>query len=157
MKIKWLLGLSLFLLILAACGSSTDLDEPPEIRYGEDTCDRCLMIINEARYAAAFVTKDGETLLFDDIGGMALHEQETGLDVSVYWVHDFDTEEWLKGDEAAYVMSMNQQTPMGFGIVAFTSQERAQAWAEENEGMVMTLDQLLAAEIESSRMGGHAG
>ena len=48
-------------LFLAACGSGTDLEEPPDIRYGEDVCQRCAMIINEARYAATYVTPDGQT------------------------------------------------------------------------------------------------
>jgi copper chaperone NosL len=48
------------LIFLAACNSGPELDEPPEIRYGEDTCSRCLMIINEARYAASYVTGTGE-------------------------------------------------------------------------------------------------
>ena len=129
-------------LFIVSCSSGVDLDEPPEIRYGEDTCERCLMIINEARYAAAYVTADGETRLFDDIGGMLSHNQEMAEDVAVFWVHDFDIEEWLKAGEAVFVKS-DHLTPMGFGIVAFADRGRAESWANQEDGMVMTFAGLL--------------
>jgi len=112
------------------------------------------MIINEARYAAAYVTDDGETRRFDDIGGLVAYTQEVTEDVAVYWVHDFDTEEWLKGDAAIYVTS-DLATPMGFGIVAFTDPDRAEAWAAEKGGMVMTFTELLSQD--ASGMSEHSG
>jgi copper chaperone NosL len=141
------LGISLLLLILAglitvaSCSSGPDFDEPPDIRYGEDSCERCLMIINEARFAAAYVTDGGETRRFDDIGGMVAYIDEISEDVAVFWVHDFDTEEWLKAEEAFYVESQ-QQTPMGFGVIAFTEQQRADQWATENEGVMLSFADL---------------
>lgn len=139
----------LLVLIFSACSSSNDFDEPPEIVYGEDTCDRCMMIINEARFATAYVTSDGETRLFDDIGGMIRQDVELNEDVAVYWVHDYESEEWLKAESAAYVKKEGLITPMGFGIVAFTSQDRAESWAEEEGGVVLTFADLLAAEREA--------
>jgi copper chaperone NosL len=141
------LGISLLLLILAglitvaSCSSGPDFDEPPDIRYGEDSCERCLMIINEARFAAAYMTDTGETRRFDDIGGMVAYIDEISEDVAVFWVHDFDTEEWLKAEEAFYVESQ-QQTPMGFGVIAFTTQQRAEQWATENEGVLLSFSDL---------------
>jgi copper chaperone NosL len=70
-------GLLLFCFVavlLVACGSEVDFDDPPDIVYGEDVCERCSMIINEARYAAAYVTEDGEAHRFDDIGGMVMRK-----------------------------------------------------------------------------------
>jgi copper chaperone NosL len=125
------------LLTVSACASGPNLDEPPDIRYGEDVCDRCIMIINEARYASAYVTETGEIRRFDDIGGMVAYKDELGEDVAVYWVHDYETEEWLKAEEAVYVKSQ-QQTPMGFGIVAFSERERAEVWADQHDGAVLT-------------------
>ena len=77
------------------CSQSTNLDEPPEIIYGQDVCDECSMIINEERFAASYVTKSGEVRRFDDIGGMLLYDQKHQEDVHVYWVHDLDTKEWI--------------------------------------------------------------
>lgn len=137
-------------LLIAACSTAPDLDQPPEIRYGEDTCERCYMIINEARFAAAYVTREGDSRRFDDIGGMLAYNQEMSEDVAVFWVHDFDTEEWLKADEAYFVESDNQHTPMGFGIVAFAGRDRAEEWAAEQDGMVMTFSELLADDANMS-------
>lgn len=132
----------LSIILLTACGGGPDLDEPPDIRYGEDVCDRCLMIINEARYAAAYVKSDGEARLFDDIGGMVASIDEAAEDVAVFWVHDYDTEEWLKADEAFYVKSDDLVTPMGFGIVAFADRSRAEEWAAEQAGQMRSYSEL---------------
>lgn len=147
-----IVGLILLLLVgilVVSCGSGPNLDEPPDIRYGEDTCERCLMIINEARYAAAYVTIAGDARLFDDIGGMLAHHEEMAEDVAVFWVHDFETEEWLKADEAYYVQS-DHLTPMGFGIVAFADQSRAESWATQEGGMVMTFADLLSSPDQAT-------
>ena len=141
------LGISLLfpilvvLMTIVSCSSGPDFDEPPDIRYGEDSCERCLMIINEARFAAAYLTDAGETRLFDDIGGMVAYNDEISEDVAVFWVHDFDTEEWLKAEEAFYVESQ-QQTPMGFGVIAFAEQQRADQWATENDGLMLSFADL---------------
>lgn len=137
----WLLPL-LVAALLAACASEVDLDRPPDIVYGEDVCERCSMIINEARYAAAYVTGDGQPHLFDDIGGMLAQNREVAADVAVFWVHDFISEQWLKAEEAYYVEG-DHITPMGFGIIAFADRDRADAWAGEEGGTVMTFADLL--------------
>jgi copper chaperone NosL len=130
---------------LVACGSDIDFDQPPDIVYGEDVCERCSMIINEARYAAAYVTEDGEAHRFDDIGGMLARTEEASADVVVFWVHDFDSEEWLKAEEAHYVQG-DHITPMGFGIIAFAEYDRAEAWAAEEGGMIMTFAELSGSD-----------
>ena len=135
-------------LVIVSCSSGLDLDEPPDIRYGEDSCDRCLMIVNEARYAAAYVTRDGDTRRFDDIGGMLAYRKEVDEEVLVLWVHDFDTEAWLKANEAHYVMSDKLHTPMGFGIIAFAGQEQAESWTAENGGMEMSYSEMLERNEE---------
>ncbi len=145
-----LLLLFLAALFLVACGSEIDFDQPPDIVYGEDVCERCSMIINEARYAAAYVTEDGQAHRFDDIGGMLAHNAEMADDVIVFWVHDFESEEWLKAEDAHYVMG-DHITPMGFGIVAFAQRDRADAWVAEQSGMIMTFEELLNSDLTGER------
>ena len=152
---RTLLALGLVILLAAACNSGPDLDQPPTIRYGEDSCERCLMIINEARFAAAYVTADGTARRFDDIGGMLAYDAEMHEDVAVYWVHDFDSEEWLKAEEAHFVKSDEQITPMGFGIVAFDDHAQAEEWAAEREAMVMDFSQLAAAGTDEGGEHNH--
>jgi copper chaperone NosL len=106
------------------------------------------MIINEARYAAAYVTADDQARRFDDIGGMLAYNQEMSEEVAVFWVHDFDTEAWLKAEEAYFVKS-KQITPMGFGIVAFDGQD------VEQDGMVMTFAGLLDQDVEADHDAVH--
>ena len=79
---------------------------------------------------------------------MIRYDQDMAEDVAVYWVHDYETEEWLKADAAFFVKDTNLQTPMGFGIIAFDSQERAESWAAEQGGMVMTFSELMSAGVE---------
>ena len=43
---------------------------PPDIAYGKDPCANCGMLINDPRFAAAYVTRNGQARLFDDIGCM---------------------------------------------------------------------------------------
>ena len=147
--ICWACIIGVLVLLLSACSSEPDLEEPPLILYGEDVCDRCSMIINEARFATAYTTSTGETRRFDDIGGMLRYDRDMVEDVAAYWVHDFETEEWLKSDEAYYVIDANLQTPMGFGIIAFAARDRAESWAENEGGSVIDFSELLERDIDA--------
>jgi copper chaperone NosL len=132
------------LLLTAACNSAPDLESPPEIRYGEDTCTRCLMIINEARFAASYVIGTGEVRHFDDLGEMFSYLHQYPENVVIYWVHDYDTGEWLKGRDAFYVAGTGFRTPMGFNIVAVSTEERAESLAAETDSVVHSFESLIA-------------
>ncbi len=140
----------LVLLLLGACQSQVDLSQPPEIRYGEDVCTKCGMIISEARFAAAYYTEQGDARRFDDIGGLFIYNTENQEDVVQFWVHDFDTEEWVEADQAFYVISDQLHTPMGFGVVAFSEQDRAQRLASKSNTMVMSFDDALMSFMDGS-------
>lgn len=128
--------------VLSGCQSHPDLDTPPDIRYGEDTCDQCRMIISEARYAAAYVTQQGTTRRFDDIGDLLAFHAVHAEEVAVFWVHDHDTQVWLKADHAFFVVSSTLQTPMGHGIVALRDKTRAEELAASRHGRVLTFAEL---------------
>ncbi len=148
---RTLLSLALIGSLLLGC-RSPQLDKPPDIRYGEDACDRCRMIISEARFAAAYVTRQGETRRFDDIGCMVQYHQEHAEEVAVFWVHDFETEEWLRADQAFFVRSAAVHTPMGYGIVAVGEESRADRWAASLQGEVLTWSELLARPLTGEEM-----
>jgi copper chaperone NosL len=143
----------IILAFVVACQSPVDLSQPPEIRYGEDMCTECGMIISEPRFASAYYTVDGDARRFDDIGGMASHHTGLQEDVAQFWVHDYDTEEWIIADQAFFVMSDHLHTPMDFGVVAFSDQERAQKLASEINAMVMTFEGLM--ESFNDRIASH--
>jgi nitrous oxide reductase accessory protein NosL len=92
--------LALLLALLAAGCNQVNMDAPPEIVYGRDICSRCGMIIEDARFAAAYMTTEGEPRIFDDIGDMLVHQLEKGEMVHVHWVHDYETEAWLRAEAA---------------------------------------------------------
>lgn len=139
-----LLVIILLAAVLAGCQSEPALDQPPEIVYGEDVCDQCNMIISEPRFAAAYYLPDGTARLFDDIGNMGLYHAQHHEDVATFWVHDYDTEEWLDARQAFFVRSDMLRTPMGHGVVAFADRANADALAAEHEAMVMSFEELVA-------------
>ena len=139
-----------------AAGCAASSESLPAIRYGESTCAECHMLINEARYAAAAVTKADEPVVFDSIECLVryLHRDETSL--ARVWVHDYEADRWLVSDEAFYVASQELTTPMGQGVVATASASEADRLAGTVHGRVMRFAQLAAlidttATINESR------
>ncbi len=128
---------------LAGCGGEARADQPPEIKYGVDTCSRCHMIISEEKYASGLVASDGTTMIFDDIGEMIATVQTDGLNERRVWVHDFDSVEWIDGTTAFYVDSHDLMTPMGMGVVAFSSKDAAEKLAAEKSGTVRDWETML--------------
>jgi hypothetical protein len=94
------------LLLLAGCSR----ENAPNIRYGEDACAQCRMIINDSRFAVA-VLENGDWKKFDDIGCW-LKSGATGKIL----VRAYDADAWLDVTQAKFVRGV--QSPMGYGIAA---------------------------------------
>ena len=125
--------------LLAACAPKSNEPQPPEILYGQDLCDACGMIIDEARFAAATLLTNGEFRKFDEIGDMMIYHMEHPEDqVQAYFVHDYKSEAWIRGETAFFVKG-DITTPMDGNIVAFEDQTEAKAFAAEVNGEVFTL------------------
>jgi len=138
-----ILAFAFLSLLVVSCKQKTNPDEPPEILYGEDSCDECAMIISEQRYAASYVTEAGDVRRFDDIGGMMLHDQKMQEEVYVYWVHDHNSEEWIKArDSTLLVLNPDLITPMGWGLAAFAEQNDADAYVSEHGGTIATFAEI---------------
>ena len=131
-------------LLITGC-QAPQANQPPQIRYGEETCAFCGMLISEERFAAALATAAGETKAFDDIGCVlrALTRQERSM--AHVWVHDYHSGRWLEAPQAVFVHSDDVPTPMGGGWFAFSTQEAAEQFAREVHGAVMRFDQLRRA------------
>ena len=143
---KWsLTGLLLAAVMLTACGGPAAAVEPtpPTIYYGEDICEACGMIISDARFAAAYITREGEGHTFDEIGGMVNAYLEQPDDVVALFVHDYDDQRWIRAETATYVLSDAILTPMAFGLIAFASVEQARAFASDLEAEVWTFDEMI--------------
>lgn len=140
-----LLILGLVLAALAACQPKPASPQPPEIRYGQETCSACGMVIDDPRFAAATLLKDGKYLKFDDAGEMlSYHMKHPQTQVAAWFVHDYPSQSWIRGEEAFFVQSTSLQTPMGSGVVTFADQAAAEAFAAERDGKVFSLDQIRA-------------
>jgi copper chaperone NosL len=136
----------LLALALSACAPGSAEPQPPDVVYGQDVCDLCGMIISEPRYAAAMLLDNGESRKFDDIGNMLwYHDQHPELGVRAWFVHDYEAEEWIRGEPAFYVQSPAIKSPMGHGIAAFKDRVTAEALATSLGVDALTFEGVLAA------------
>ena len=158
MRYRLLLLLLLSALLLTACARGATTAAPPEIRYGEDTCTECNMIISDPRYAAGYAhelsTGRYESLAFDDIGDLLAHlEKHRERKVVAWYVHDYTTAEWLDATTAYYVLSDEIHSPMGHGIAAHATHDGAEALAQDKSGLVLDW-QGLQAQVKAT--AGHS-
>jgi copper chaperone NosL len=152
-----LLLLALLALVgLAGCSAQQSLDEPPEIRFDVDVCDQCGMIISEPRFAASYVTTAGDVRKFESIGDMLVYHLREQEEVHLFWVHDYYSDEWLRGDEALYVLSEQIVTPMGDNVLGTADQIGADRLVAEGGGMIVDFEQLMTL-AESGSLASHGG
>jgi copper chaperone NosL len=144
---------ALVLLVLAGCAVGSATPAPPDIRYGEDVCADCNMIISDPRFAAGYAVEIEpgrfESLAFDDIGDMVSHlKNHQALKVAGLWVHDYWSDEWIDAETALYVVSSNIHSPMGHGVAAFAIESRAKQLAEEMDGNVYDWNRMRAEMLQ---------
>lgn len=139
------------LLFTTACNNNASTEPaPPTIHYGEDLCEFCNMIISEERFAAGYLTQDGEERIFDDIGGMFQYHSQEQEEVMAFFVHDYEEKNWIRAETAYYVLSEELRTPMLFGIVACADLKQAELIASNSGGEVLTFNEVLAHYQEVS-------
>ena len=86
--------------LLSGCAQGAKEAAPPEIRYGEDVCDQCGMIISDIRFAAGYAVPSRNWPLpsiaaqtkWRVLFHSAAHPDQT---IVAWYVHDFETEAWL--------------------------------------------------------------
>jgi copper chaperone NosL len=129
--------------LTSACGKT----EPQPVELApEDMCSFCRMAISEKRFAAELITQDGDTYKFDDIGCLLDFNRgrEVTQSIAASFVVDFETQEWVRGEEAYYLRSAELKTPMSHGIVAFKDLGRAEAAAKKYQGSPIRFSELAA-------------
>lgn len=134
--------LMVIVISIVAIGCTTTEETLPRIRYGEETCDRCRMIISERRFASAYRTTDDILRKFDDLGCAVLHRAEQSEEIKQFWAYDYEETAWLDRSQAFFVHSKDLLTPMGYGIVAAKTEKEARRLAEKNNGQIVEFDQL---------------
>ena len=134
-------------LALIACSGEVDLLATPDIAYGEVICEQCGMIISDEGQAAAYRMADGQLRIFDDLGDMVLYHRLNDEDVHVFWVHDYQTGEWIQASDAFFVATEDLITPMGHGIAAFTYEAGAQHFAGEHGAPIYEWNDLVSGRL----------
>jgi copper chaperone NosL len=137
----------LALLLLTGCSRGSTTPTPPEIRYGEDICTHCQMIISDPRFAAAYAYEVDpgrfNSIAFDDIGDMIDYAASHPTDrVAEWYVHDYLSEAWIDATTATYVKHRTIAAPMGSGLAAFAQTADAEAYAQERDGELLTWDKI---------------
>lgn len=145
MKSKVLVTI-LLIFLLGACGSTTL--EPVEIQVNVDSCATCNMGIQDEQASAQTLEKDGTPNKFDDIGCMVTYIQKNKDQIEIGYVHDHLSKEWIEFDTAFFVQSSEIETPMSYGIIAFSSESAAKEWQETNGGDVYSKDSLLQKDVK---------
>ena len=153
MGLARLSGLWLVLLALAVGCARSPSYAPPTVQLGEDICAECGMSLVDERFIAAYVREDGEARLFDDIGDMLLYHKKHQEKVQVFYVRDYDRKSWLKAEAATFVLSPQIQSPMGWGLAAFEDRARAEAFAREVKGEVLSFQELLERDLQPAMPG----
>ena len=138
-------GLLALLTSLAAC-ERADTDGPPAVYLGDSVCALCNMIISDERWATSTVVagpRGPEPRLFDDFNCQVSYEAEhPELDIVDRWSHSHATREWIRTEEASFLMSPKLRTPMGSKAAAFATATEAETARGELEGGVMDFEAL---------------
>lgn len=137
--------------LLSGC-SATEIDTSPRnIDPTIDICPICHMSIIDEHYAAQVIDDQGQVQSFDDIGCLSIYMRRLeaeGLEETVLaaYVKDFESVEWITAEEANFVQG-EISTPMSFGIVAFTTEEKAQKFNEHIQGRLLNWEQVLKEKL----------
>lgn len=141
-----LTALSVLLAVTAACAPQSTVPTPPEIAYGLDLCEACGMLIDQPQLAAASIDTTGQVHKFDEIGDMIVfHSENPTIQAAVWFVHDYESEAWLRAESAFFVYHPDHLTTMGHGLLAFESEADARAWADGLQAEVLSFDEARAA------------
>jgi nitrous oxide reductase accessory protein NosL len=126
-----------FVVVAAAVGAVALPGErrrtgPPTLRYADEQCAYCGMIISDVRFAAAWRDAGGSEQHFDDIGCMvnASRHRDPGPNTD-WWVHDYREESWLDAGSATYVVADAIKTPMNYRVAAFAHVDDTRAFVQQ--------------------------
>jgi copper chaperone NosL len=143
----------LALVIVLAAGCRHGL-APQPIPVDKSSCARCGMLISSQRDAAEVVFDDQDPLFYDDIGCLA-SDKILSRSPFELWVRVDGGAAWKKAGEAFFARPADTRTPMGYGIAAFSSADKARAG--DREGRVRTWEDVereLAGRAERTAEGG---
>ena len=147
---------ALLAIIMVGCGEEEQSLDPPEISYGVDMSEMGLPVVDPRFTVAALPMESKDWLLFDDIGEFLRYHQTKSSDFQVVWVPDFNTEEWIKAEDAWFVQSDGFCfSPMKWCIAAFSSQESASVAIDEYTGEMWNWENVFEETWDQAPAPGH--
>lgn len=141
--------LSLIVISLVLVGCSSQTYNAVQINLGKDSCYTCHMGVADEMAASQALLEDGTPRIFDDIGCLVVYLKETKDKVKVSYVHDQKSKNWIEFAQASFVHEMNIETPMNYGLIAFSKKEDADQYQKEHGGEVMSSQELLEMDVKS--------
>lgn len=136
-KIGLLLIVGLF--VLSGCGQEVSI-EPREVNPEIDACEVCNMSVAHVDFATQLIESDGTVHMYDDIGCMVEYVNGEGQnkEIAGQYVRDFESLEWVPIEQAYHAYHPEFWTPMAYGVVSFSSKERAEDYIkQEGKGEVI--------------------
>ncbi len=123
---------------------SEELTGDPKVKYGEDSCVHCTMVISDDRFAAAWREGTKRERYFDDVGCMVAYtKSRRPPEGTVFFVRDFAADLWIDAESAFYMVAPGIKSPMSYDIAAFASQEAATTNERTRDGQPQTWAGLL--------------
>ncbi len=117
-------GVVAALMVFAATGCEAG---PEPIRYGQDECSECKMIISDQRFGAQLVTRRGKVFKFDDVCCLKEFTAKGTVpaeDVKLEMVCDFERPNtFIAVTEAFFLRNEALKSPMRSDSAAFGSEE----------------------------------
>jgi copper chaperone NosL len=93
----------------------------PQLRFGEDACAECRMLISDRRFGAVLLTGTGKSLPFDSVECLLQYLQHSAGDQQGAWVVDAGSPgALLPVEQATFVRDGPARPPMG-SLVAYES------------------------------------
>ncbi|MBU8878315.1 nitrous oxide reductase accessory protein NosL [Bacillus sp. FJAT-29790] len=152
MKLKWLALIAAVVFSLTGCSAAAS--GPVDIQKNQENCDSCNMGIMDLDSAAQIVLKNGKPLLFDDIGCMIEYLQENNPQYEGAFVHDFDTKKWIDLDSSVFIQDQKIESPMSYGIAAFSTSEGAKEFQNEHGGHLYSKKDMLEVDLKNFKQSG---
>ena len=127
------------------------------------SCGKCGMFpAKYPRWQSQIIFKDGTMIPFDGckcmfnyIVAMGEFDKTHSRDeIFAIWVKDFNSESWINGVDAYYVVGSNMMGPMGKELIPFADQADAMKFQQEQSGRMMLYSQITQEVLKNLGMGG---
>lgn len=113
-------------------------NEPVLPEIGREKCAHCSMSIVDLRFHSQLLTEKGRRYYFDSIECLRAYEKTNSFPVRSSWVADFEhPKKMIVASEAVYVRSSEIRSPMGQGMLSFSSRERAEIFLKNRAGEII--------------------